>query len=39
LLEQVARLDGDACSLKIWKADSVNVKGTVIAYFVGGYGL
>ncbi|MBW8186745.1 hypothetical protein, partial [Shewanella nanhaiensis] len=25
LLERVARLVGDACSLKIWKADSINL--------------
>jgi len=36
LLERVAHLYGDACSLKIWKADSVNVKGTVNDLFVSG---
>ena len=26
----MAHPSGDACSLKIWKADSVNVKGTIV---------
>ncbi|SQH74269.1 protein of unknown function [Shewanella benthica] len=30
LLEQETHLYGVVCSLKIWKADSVNVKGTIV---------
>jgi hypothetical protein len=30
LLERETHLYGGVCSLKIWKADSVNVKGTIV---------